>query len=94
MDRKYLVVYDIREPSRLIKVAKIMEDYGQRVQLSVFECALNRQRIPTLKRRLLKVIDPEVDGIKFYPLCPKCEQRQNGIGQNLETDLFRELVVI
>ena len=94
MDRKYLVVYDICNQSRLIGVAKIMEDYGERVQLSVFECALNRQRIDTLRKRLLKVIDPETDGIKFYPICPKCEQKQHGIGRNLETDLFQELVVI
>ena len=35
-----LLAYDIADPKRLSRVAKVCEDYGVRVQYSVFECHL------------------------------------------------------
>ena len=42
--------YDIHDPRRLNKVAKIMKDYGERVLKSVFEGNLTREEF----RRLLE----------------------------------------
>ena len=36
-----LVIYDITEPRRLNKVAKVIKDYGIRVQKSIFEVDVN-----------------------------------------------------
>ncbi|HQM85027.1 MAG TPA: CRISPR-associated endonuclease Cas2, partial [bacterium] len=36
-NKNRLILYDIRDPKRLLRVAKIMENYGYRVQKSVFE---------------------------------------------------------
>ena len=40
MRQIYLIVYDIRDPVRLRKLAKIAEDYGLRMQKSVFQAEL------------------------------------------------------
>ena len=44
----YLVAYDISDDKRLREVAKLMEAYGKRVQRSVFECSLSKQRLADL----------------------------------------------
>ena len=37
----YLVSYDIPDTKRRTKLAKTLEDFGDRVQYSVFECILD-----------------------------------------------------
>ena len=51
---------------RLRHTAKICEDYGQRVQCSVFECWLDASQMVTLKSALLKAVDLETDSLRFY----------------------------
>ena len=49
----YVVAYDIRDDRRRTRVAKILEDFGDRAQYSVFEMELDRpERIKALHRRL------------------------------------------
>jgi CRISPR-associated protein Cas2 len=68
----YVVVsYDVetRTPAgkkRLRKVARACLDFGQRVQLSVFECNLGRQQWVVLRQRLLAAFDPASDSLRFY----------------------------
>ena len=40
----YVVVYDISDPKRWRRVFRLMNGYGEWVQLSVFQCRLSRQR--------------------------------------------------
>ncbi|MDY0050488.1 MAG: CRISPR-associated endonuclease Cas2 [Halothiobacillaceae bacterium] len=40
----YIVTYDIGDPKRWRRVFKIMNGYGDWVQLSVFQCRMSRQR--------------------------------------------------
>ena len=65
-----LITYDVNtsDPAgqkRLRRVAKACEAYGQRVQKSVFECRLTETLLEKLKQRLLKVIDPQKDSLRF-----------------------------
>lgn len=39
--RRYLIAYDICDSTRLRRVIKVMESYGQRLQYSVFICDLS-----------------------------------------------------
>ena len=49
--RRYLVAYDISDPRRLRQVCKVMEEYGMRLQYSVFLCDLSeREHIQWLAR--------------------------------------------
>ena len=71
-----LVTYDIDTTSqsgarRLRKVAKKCQDFGERVQNSVFECVVDATQYTVLKHELLKIIDPERDSLRFYRLGEK-----------------------
>ena len=70
----YLVSYDIRDPKRLLKVAKHLEGYGSRVQYSIFRCRLNKRAIERLKWELTKIMDPD-DDLLVIGLCTKCADR-------------------
>ena len=66
-----LVTYDVSTVEkagrkRLRKVARACEDYGVRVQNSVFECKVETKQWVLLKARLLKEMNPEQDSIRFY----------------------------
>lgn len=67
-----LVCYDIPDDKRRLKIAHALEDYGTRVQYSVFECILSDRLLARLQRRLDKLIDADEDSIRFYSLCNTC----------------------
>lgn len=63
-----LIVYDIAAPRRLRRVAKVCEDFGLRVQKSVFECWLEKDRFDHLWDALLREIDSKHDSLVAYTL--------------------------
>ena len=68
-----LITYDVNTTDsggrkRLAKVAKICVNYGQRVQNSVFECALDNAQLLLVRDRLLKAIDEKKDSLRIYNL--------------------------
>jgi len=68
-----LITYDVNTETtagkrRLRKVAKECQNYGQRVQNSVFECEVDSALLLKIKDKLLKLIDPETDSLRFYEL--------------------------
>lgn len=64
--RLFVITYDIEDSGRRTKVANTLKGYGERVQLSVFECWLNTGELNVLKERLQKLIDPDNDSVRFY----------------------------
>ena len=74
MSMQYLIVisYDIADPRRLNRVAKMLEAAGVRVQKSVFECGLTPDALIALRQRLRRVIDPAEDHILITPVCRRC----------------------
>ena len=60
----YLIAYDIAHRKRLYRVAKVMEDYGTRVQRSVFECRLDARRLQQLLERLKPVLKRREDKVQ------------------------------
>ena len=65
----YLVCYDIADPKRLRKVARVCEDFGLRKQFSVFFCRLSATDHVRLRSRLYDIIDLDRDQVLFIPLC-------------------------
>jgi len=63
-----LVAYDISHPKRLARVARVCEDFGVRVQYSVFECRLEEREFTTFWLLLLDEIDPAEDRIVAYKI--------------------------
>jgi CRISPR-associated protein Cas2 len=67
-----LLTYDIdgnetEDKKRLRKVAKVCEQFGVRVQNSVFELDIDSKTLVTLKNSLSKIIKDR-DSIRFYKL--------------------------
>jgi len=81
-----IVAYDIADVKRLSKVAKIMLDYGIRVQKSIFEITATEPAFKEMLRRVALVINNEADGVKYFPLCVKCAGTVEIIGQGLYLD--------
>jgi CRISPR-associated protein Cas2 len=68
-----IVCYDVNTETRegrrrLRRVAKVCESVGQRVQKSVFECRVDRQKFEELERRLLAEVDLSHDCLRLYRL--------------------------
>ncbi len=82
MKQFVLVAYDISNDKRRLKIMKALEDYGRRVQYSVFECHLGVKEIERLKKRLLPLVNPkDWDSIRFYYLCVDDVLRTEVIGR-------------
>ena len=64
----YLVAYDIANPKRLVRVAKTCEDFGVRVQYSLFECRLEPDEFQRLWKAILAEMDDDEDRAVAYPL--------------------------
>ena len=67
---RYLVSYDVSDPKRLRRIARIMEGFGTRLQYSVFECPLDDIRLAELKSRLQPVMNHNEDQVLFVSLGP------------------------
>jgi CRISPR-associated protein Cas2 len=74
-----VVSYDIEDDKRRTKIAQKLEDFGTRVQFSVFECILNEEKFSELKDELTPLI-ADVDSLRFYQLCDGCVKKINVFG--------------
>lgn len=68
----YLVCYDIRDPKRLRRVAKVLEGHGERIQYSVFRCWLSASGLERLRWELTEHWVEQEDEVLFIPLCSQC----------------------
>lgn len=75
-----IVAYDIRSPRRLQRVAKHCEDYGARVQYSVFEVRLNADCFDRFWEEIQEQIDPEEDRLVAYRVCNECSRKIRAVG--------------
>ena len=87
-----LITYDVKTETaagkrRLRKVSKRCQDYGQRVQNSVFECLIDPAQLKQLRHLLQKIIDPEVDSLRFYYLGDRWKHKVEHIGAKPSMDL-------
>jgi CRISPR-associated protein Cas2 len=93
-----IVSYDVatdegKGQRRLRRVAKACQDYGQRVQYSVFECIVDPAQWAVLKERLISEIDPEKDSLRFYYLGSNWHHRVEHIGAKASIDQEGPLIV-
>ena len=80
MNQLVIIAYDIPADRRRTRVAKLLEDYGQRVQYSVFEARLSAGQLKQLMGELRKLVDVEQDSVRFYRLCAACCARVELVG--------------
>jgi CRISPR-associated protein Cas2 len=94
----YLITYDVSTTTpagrrRLRHAARACKDYGQRVQKSVFECLVGPAEWVLLRDRLLDIINPAEDSLRFYPLDENARARIEHVGRNESIDLEGPLIV-
>jgi CRISPR-associated protein Cas2 len=93
-----LVTYDVNTETpagrkRLRHVAKACQNFGQRVQKSVFECLVDPAQWTNLKRRLTDEIDDEHDNLRFYFLGANWRRRVEQYGLQTSYDPEGPLVI-
>ena len=93
-----LVTYDVSTLSdggkkRLRRVARACQDYGQRVQFSVFEIEIDPAGWTRLKARLEAVIDPVQDSLRYYYLGANWTRRVEHFGAKPATDFSGPLIL-
>jgi len=93
-----LITYDVctiekAGRRRLRRVAQACEDYGLRVQKSVFECQVGRAEWVQLRDRLLREIKNDEDSLRFYFLDETAKGRTEHHGIAKPLDLSEPLIL-
>jgi len=93
-----LVAYDVSTETRegrrrLRRVAKVCQNYGQRVQKSVFECKVDAATYELLEEALLSEIDENEDNLRLYRLTEPLQKNIKEFGTFKATDFDAPLVL-
>ena len=93
-----LINYDLETVNlagarRLRRVAKECQNYGQRVQNSVFECVLTEAQFALLRNKITSIIDEEKDSVRFYFLGNNWNNRVEFFGKKTSYDVTSELII-
>jgi len=93
-----LITYDVNTTDaqgryRLRQVAKQCENYGQRVQNSVFECVMDAAKCREVQNKLEKLIDKDKDSLRFYYLGNHYKNKVEHIGAKPTFDLEGTLIL-
>lgn len=83
---RYLITYDIVDNAKRLKLSKLLQDYGDRVQKSVFEADLTTTEVSEILRRAAPWVAP-ADSLRLYPTCASCRKGVRSLGQDvIESD--------
>ncbi len=93
-----LVSYDVAVSTdggqrRLRRIAKACQNYGQRVQFSVFECVVDPAQWAKLKNNLEKIIDKDKDSLRYYYLGANYKKRVEHVGAKASIDIDSPIIV-
>jgi CRISPR-associated protein Cas2 len=93
-----LVAYDVETETkagqkRLRRVAKTCQNFGQRVQFSVFECLVDPAQWVALRSKLVAEIDPTKDSLRFYFLGANWHKRVEHVGSKPTYDPEGPIVI-
>jgi CRISPR-associated protein Cas2 len=95
LEHLYIVTYDIRDPKRWRRVFKVMNGYGEWLQLSVFQCRLSRKRQAELVALLDGMLKNGDDHVVMLDLGPADEVKPRvvSLGRSF-APVVREPVVV
>lgn len=85
---------DLSGRKRLRRIAKICENYGQRVQYSVFECVVDPAQWTKLRDLLLKEYDEDKDSLRFYFLGKNWQRRVEHYGAGKGYDPEKDALIV
>ncbi|RJG26264.1 CRISPR-associated endonuclease Cas2 [Paenibacillus thiaminolyticus] len=93
-----LITYDVKTTTsagqrRLRRVSKLCQNYGQRVQNSVFECNVDAAQFASLKIQLADIIEQKEDSLRFYQLGNNYKNKVDHIGVKESIDMEGPLII-
>jgi len=93
-----LITYDVNTENsegrrRLRQVSKVCQNYGQRVQNSVFECEVDSAKLLVVKEKLKRLVNEEKDSLRFYSIGYNNRNRVEHFGAKPSFDVNDPLVV-
>ena len=93
-----LVSYDVSTVdragrNRLRRIAKACQNWGIRVQNSVFECNVNAAQWIRLKAELEDIFDPESDSLRYYNLGDRYSTRIEHVGAKPAMDVEQPMLL-
>lgn len=75
-----IIAYDTPCNRRRRKLARLLDDFGVRVQKSVFEAHLDATQIRWLVRHIEELVEPDVDLVYLISACATCRAEVVRIG--------------
>lgn len=91
---RYVVAYDVANTKRRNKVSALLKEYGERVNLSVFECELENGKLPILRDKISGIIRKKEDVVIYYPLCLNCLGSIVSDGKKIERKYDKNLLSV
>lgn len=93
-----LITYDVDTTSkegarRLRCVAKACQNYGQRVQNSVFECEVTETQLCVLKNLIGDIIKLQTDSVRIYYLNKNSARRVDTLGKETAYDVNDVMII-
>ncbi|MBE7558147.1 CRISPR-associated endonuclease Cas2 [bacterium] len=80
-EMRYVVCYDIANDKQRTRLARLLGEYGDRIQKSVFEFFLSDGGYREMWTRVLGEVEVEQeDRIRAIPLCLACEKKLEVVG--------------
>ena len=76
-----IIAYDTPDDKRRLEIANALENFGDRVQYSVFEARLDAAQAERMRQCLERIVDPAEDGVRIYRICGACERRAAILGK-------------
>ena len=93
-----LITYDVNTQTpegrkRLRQVSKACQNYGQRVQNSVFECEVDAGKFLKVKDRLVRLFNTETDSLRLYNIGNNGQNKVEHIGAKPSFDVSEPLII-
>lgn len=91
----YIVTYDISDPKRWRRVFRLMNGYGEWLQLSVFQCRLSRRRHAEMLQLLDGIIQHDQDHVLCLNLglADDVKPQVTSLGKNFEPVKRQPIIV-
>jgi len=95
MEHLYIVTYDVRDPRRWRRLFRALNGFGDWLQLSVFQCRLDRVRRLRLEALIQEIVNTKEDHVLIVDLGPaeSVKPRVSSIGRSFDP-VKREPVIV
>jgi len=80
----YVVVYDVVDNKKRKQIADILNEYGVRVNYSVFEIKIKKTELKKVVLKLLDILEKKEDSLRFYHICKNCEMKSFEMCDNID----------